>query len=82
MSISLIQSTKIYISNNITEIMNPFTTNRTIYFTRSLHISSAGVPYQYIIAGYQDSATQFNGLKVFTVSGNISGSLYLYGYRK
>lgn len=63
------------------DLLKPNLASRTVWSSDTFFVNSSGVPYQQRIGGYQDSTTQFTGIKFSALSGTISGTVRIYGYK-
>ena len=63
------------------ELFAPNLASRTVHISETLWLDSIGTPQGQRFAGFQDSTTQFTGIKVFPGSGTFSGTIRIYGYR-
>jgi hypothetical protein len=63
------------------EMKAPFLSQRTIWNSSGAYVTNAGVPYQVLIMGYQDSSSSFDGITFYPGSGTITGTVRVYGYR-
>lgn len=62
------------------DLFKPNLASRTVWSSDTFFVNSSGVPYQQRIGGYQDSTTQFTGIKFIAATGTISGTARIYGY--
>ena len=63
-------------------IQSPQLAQRTVMTVNGGWVNNLGQPRQLRFFSYQDSATQFDGIKLFTSSGTFTGTFRIYGYRK
>ena len=64
----------------VVNIFNPQTTNRTSLISQGQHRGTS-VTNQFLVSGFQDSATQFDGFTLRVDSGTMSGTIRVYGYQ-
>jgi hypothetical protein len=62
------------------EIASPQQAVNTAFFLKNWGYTTLGI--MHIVAGNQESSTQFDGFTIFTSSGTMSGTVYVYGYQE
>lgn len=67
-------------NNGSTDIYRPFLTNQTSFITQT--ISPYNSPYGRIYWGEHTPATSYDGFTIFPPSGNMTGTVSVYGYNK
>jgi hypothetical protein len=67
-------------NNGSTDIYRPFLTNQTSFITQT--ISAYNSPYGRIYWGEHTPATSYDGFTIFPPSGNMTGTVSVYGYNK
>jgi hypothetical protein len=63
-------------------LFNPNVAVATNYTGHSVYTSNVGSDYQFIHGGYCNVTDQWDGIKIFPLTGTISGTVRIYGYRK
>ena len=82
------QSSGIFQIHNLNEnvleatIFNPFLTARTYYNTTGRYANSSDAPSIVNFSGVHKSNTSFTGFSLLPASGNITGTISVYGYNK
>lgn len=66
----------------VMDVMDPQAAVRTLFFYQTSYVTNSGVgPVNTHGLMQQNSATQFDGFSLVPASGNISGTVRVYGYR-
>ena len=63
------------------DVINPQSAKNTMTFVQSHAITSAGQPYRFTTAMYKYDTTSYPGCFVNSTSGNIGGTIRIYGYK-
>ena len=61
------------------DISEPMTSNRTNWLS---NVNNTGGGASYNLNGLVDVGTAFDGFTVYPSSGTMTGTIYVYGYRK
>jgi hypothetical protein len=72
------------LNENVIEatIFNPFLTARTYYNTTGRYATGSDAPSKVDFAGVHKSSTSFTGFSLLPVSGNMTGTISVFGYLK
>jgi len=69
-------------SASLVDILSPFLSSRTPVFAKNYTLASGVGPQQEIIGAEQSGSTNsFDGLTVYPLSGTITGTIRVYGYK-
>jgi hypothetical protein len=69
-------------SNYVVDIFNPQLARVTPFSSNGGFVNSSGQPFQYRSFGYNGSATQMTGIKLYPSTGTMTGEVSFYGLRK
>ena len=70
------------LSNVSIDLSNPFETLATTAQVFSVGVNNAGNAFLNLGGTYHDAATSYDGINVISSTGNITGSISVYGYNK
>jgi hypothetical protein len=63
------------------DLFSPNLAKATTYTSLTMDYSNAGAINGRIFNGWQQSTTQFTGIKIYPLSGTITGTIKVYGYK-
>jgi hypothetical protein len=69
-------------SNYAVDIFNPQLARVTSFSSNGGFVNSSGQPFQYRSFGYNSSATQMTGIKIYPSTGTMTGEVSFYGLAK
>jgi hypothetical protein len=64
------------------DLYNPFIAEPTSFTEQGIFSTTGGTPVAWSGGGVQTASTSYDGLSFIPTSGNITGTIQVYGYKK